>query len=127
MTIDLLTHAARNGELEVEPVLELMRGMKPPCRSLLGLACEATLTGTNMTVAEFATAMGRSEHETLGIINETRELLWGTVGNKFSLMATEKVDPNSGSIDWSKKKVVVYHDLANAVLAAEELLSEDDD
>jgi hypothetical protein len=30
MTIDLLTHAAQDGELDVEPVLALMRGMKPP-------------------------------------------------------------------------------------------------
>jgi hypothetical protein len=79
-----------------------------------------------MTVAEIASAMQRSEHETLGIINETRELLWGSVGNKFSMLATEKVDASSGSIDWSKMKVVVYHDLANAVLAAEELLSDDE-
>ena len=87
------------------------------------LADAALAERTDLTIGEVATDLQWAEHETVGVVHELNELVWEAFGPMMMIMPTASSEPIAGAIDWNERNVVLWRELAVAVVAAEELLA----
>ena len=102
----------------------LFQALNPRCRTALSLLAPASLAGRHLTVAELAAKAEWSEHEAFGVINEVSELVWAAFGPIIGVVPRTFAKVGSGSINWNERDVVVYKDLAEAVVAADARVAE---
>jgi hypothetical protein len=119
MQRDMVAASKARTNLDPETVRRLLPQFNERCRATLVYLSRETLRRRVPTIADVANAMGWSEHEAAGIVQEVSELVWTAFGPLLSVMRGEAADLGSGSLNWSVRTIAVWKDLAEAVVASD--------
>ena len=119
MQIDMRAAAKERTSLDVETVCRDLPAFNDRCRLALSALARATLTGTHLTVGELAEQLGWASHDTVGVVQELNELVWAAFGPFIALVKKSPTDKHAGAVDWNEREVVVWQELAEAVVSAE--------
>ena len=120
MALEARFNAARaTGPVDPQLADRLFRALNPRCRTALSLLAPASLAGSHLTVADLAAKAMWTEHEAFGVINELSELVWRAFGPIMGVVPSASAEVDASSINWNERVVVVYKNLAMAVVAAE--------
>jgi hypothetical protein len=98
----------------------LLAAMNDPCRTALIALSDGTVAERHLSVADLARDLHWTPHETIGVIQELQELVWQEFGPKIALVSG--TNGAIGSVDWSVREVILWKELARAVVAAQEQL-----
>jgi hypothetical protein len=123
MAIDMRALAAQDAadDIELEAVLRFLPSLGPECRATL--AALASAKGENRSISSLAGELHMSSHQTVGVVQELQDLVWAAFGPKLAVVTTGSTRGPGHGIDWDARQVVLWHELAVIVLAAEEQLA----
>ncbi len=124
MQQDMRARSEEHASLDEQHVASLLSVLNPRCRTLLLVLARETLAGDNPTIRELISSVQWTDYETVGALHELIELVWKAFGQRMSFVPTTATDPTRGSIDWNERRVILWQDLALAVVATEDRLSD---
>jgi hypothetical protein len=123
--LDMRTRSTQEEtKVDTESAAAVIRVLNAGCRTVLSLLADAALADrTDLTIGDVATDLQWTEHETVGVLHELNELVWEAFGPMMMIMPTASAGPIAGMVDWNERNVVLWRELAVAVVAAEAQLA----
>ncbi len=120
MGLDMRSIAGTPGvALDPDALERMLSALNPDGRLALSILAAASSVDKHLTVAELASKAGWSEHATAGVVTELIALVASAFGVMLTMLAGPKADVEAGAIDWNERLVVVWKDLATAVVAVD--------
>lgn len=112
------TSAAERPALDPPTVARALATLDPPCRQMLTLVAQATVSGNGATITRIAGALGCSPREVMGTMLDLNHLM--RIGGAAVALIPQRV-PGVPDEELDERIITMAEDAARVVVAAERL------